>query len=193
MENSKSCQSFCGETTKMHCNVCLLGWCCTLSVCLKCAFSWLCTCLWWFRASDKKRNLAQQKAEAQRRLYGHGSTKKLSAASSDWEKQRHTLERRREELVRHKHIIKPLHLVSTLLFITKRFAKQSCASHFIQFHIFPPVIFRVKPQFSLLATDQLQWSIWDAKHLYKVVHLDCGQGSWVQNSFIFPPRLSKPV
>uniref|UniRef100_A0A669EEC4 Tubulin tyrosine ligase-like family, member 7 n=1 Tax=Oreochromis niloticus TaxID=8128 RepID=A0A669EEC4_ORENI len=52
------------------------------------------------RASDKKRNLAQQKAEAQRRLYGHGSMKKLSAASSDWEKQRHTLERRREELVR---------------------------------------------------------------------------------------------
>ncbi|XP_078141765.1 tubulin polyglutamylase TTLL7 [Centroberyx gerrardi] len=50
------------------------------------------------RASDKKRNLAQQKAEAQRRLYGHGSMKKLSAASSDWEKQRHTLERRKEEL-----------------------------------------------------------------------------------------------
>ncbi|XP_061594375.1 tubulin polyglutamylase TTLL7 [Cololabis saira] len=50
------------------------------------------------RASDKKRNLAQQKAEAQRRLYGHGSMKKLPAASSDWEKQRHTLERRREEL-----------------------------------------------------------------------------------------------
>ncbi|XP_008326976.1 tubulin polyglutamylase TTLL7 isoform X2 [Cynoglossus semilaevis] len=50
------------------------------------------------RASDKKRNLAQQKAEAQRRLYGHGSMKKLSATSSDWEKQRHTLERRREEL-----------------------------------------------------------------------------------------------
>ncbi|XP_017269001.1 tubulin polyglutamylase TTLL7 isoform X2 [Kryptolebias marmoratus] len=50
------------------------------------------------RASDKKRNLAQQKAEAQRRLYGHGSMKKLSASSSDWEKQRHTLERRREEL-----------------------------------------------------------------------------------------------
>ncbi|XP_032381739.1 tubulin polyglutamylase TTLL7 isoform X4 [Etheostoma spectabile] len=50
------------------------------------------------RASDKKRNLAQQKAEAQRRLYGHGSMKKLSSASSDWEKQRHTLERRREEL-----------------------------------------------------------------------------------------------
>lgn len=57
--------------------------------------------LFWSRASDKKRNLAQQKAEAQRRLYGHGSMKKLSAASSDWEKQRHTLERRREELVRH--------------------------------------------------------------------------------------------
>lgn len=52
-----------------------------------------------FRASDKKRNLAQQKAEAQRRLYGHGSMKKLSASSSDWEKQRHSLERRREELV----------------------------------------------------------------------------------------------
>uniref|UniRef100_A0A8D2ZJU1 Tubulin tyrosine ligase-like family, member 7 n=1 Tax=Scophthalmus maximus TaxID=52904 RepID=A0A8D2ZJU1_SCOMX len=50
------------------------------------------------RASDKKRNLAQQKAEAQRRLYGHSSMKKLSATSSDWEKQRHTLERRREEL-----------------------------------------------------------------------------------------------
>ncbi|XP_046892762.1 tubulin polyglutamylase TTLL7 isoform X1 [Hypomesus transpacificus] len=50
------------------------------------------------RASDKKRNLAQQKAEAQRRLYGKGSMKKLSAASSDWEKQRHTLERRKEEL-----------------------------------------------------------------------------------------------
>ncbi|XP_029684453.1 tubulin polyglutamylase TTLL7 isoform X1 [Takifugu rubripes] len=50
------------------------------------------------RASDKKRNLAQQKAEAQRRLYGHGSVKKLSASSSDREKQRHTLERRREEL-----------------------------------------------------------------------------------------------
>lgn len=55
---------------------------------------------YWPRASDKKRNLAQQKAEAQRRLYGHGSMKKLPAASSDWEKQRHTLERRREELVR---------------------------------------------------------------------------------------------
>ncbi|XP_047231149.1 tubulin polyglutamylase TTLL7 isoform X3 [Girardinichthys multiradiatus] len=50
------------------------------------------------RASDKKRNLAQEKAEAQRRLYGHGSMKKLSAASSNWEKQRHTLERRKEEL-----------------------------------------------------------------------------------------------
>uniref|UniRef100_A0A8C9VFH2 Tubulin tyrosine ligase-like family, member 7 n=1 Tax=Scleropages formosus TaxID=113540 RepID=A0A8C9VFH2_SCLFO len=50
------------------------------------------------RGSDKKRNLAQQKAEAQRRLYGQGSMKKLSAASSEWEKQRHTLERRKEEL-----------------------------------------------------------------------------------------------
>ncbi|KAK7119717.1 hypothetical protein R3I94_021522 [Phoxinus phoxinus] len=50
------------------------------------------------RASDKRRNLAQQKAEAQRRLYGQGSTRKLTAGSSDWEKQRHLLERRREEL-----------------------------------------------------------------------------------------------
>ncbi|KAG9350889.1 hypothetical protein JZ751_024778 [Albula glossodonta] len=50
------------------------------------------------RASDKRRNLAQQKAEAQRRLYGQGSMKKLSAGSSEWEKQRHTLERRKEEL-----------------------------------------------------------------------------------------------
>ncbi|XP_071983578.1 tubulin polyglutamylase TTLL7 isoform X5 [Engystomops pustulosus] len=50
------------------------------------------------RASDKKKNLAKQKAEAQKRLYGQGSMKRLSPGSSDWEKQRHTLERRREEL-----------------------------------------------------------------------------------------------
>ncbi|MBN3289630.1 TTLL7 polyglutamylase, partial [Polypterus senegalus] len=50
------------------------------------------------RSSDKKRNLAQQKAEAQKRLYGQGSMKRLSAGSSEWEKQRHTLERRKEEL-----------------------------------------------------------------------------------------------
>ncbi|KAG7249985.1 hypothetical protein CRUP_006604, partial [Coryphaenoides rupestris] len=50
------------------------------------------------RASDKKHNLAQQKAEAQRRLYGHGRVKKPSAAASDREKQRQTLDRRREEL-----------------------------------------------------------------------------------------------
>ncbi|XP_051529220.1 tubulin polyglutamylase TTLL7 isoform X2 [Myxocyprinus asiaticus] len=50
------------------------------------------------RASDKRRNLAQQKAEAQRRLYGQGSMRKLTAGSSDWEKQRHLLERRKEEL-----------------------------------------------------------------------------------------------
>uniref|UniRef100_A0A8B9JYR5 Tubulin tyrosine ligase-like family, member 7 n=1 Tax=Astyanax mexicanus TaxID=7994 RepID=A0A8B9JYR5_ASTMX len=50
------------------------------------------------RASDKRRNLAQQKAEAQRRLYGQGTMKKLSAGSSEWEKQRLTLERRKEEL-----------------------------------------------------------------------------------------------
>ncbi|XP_068095246.1 tubulin polyglutamylase TTLL7 isoform X1 [Hyperolius riggenbachi] len=50
------------------------------------------------RASDKKKNLARQKAEAQKRLYGQGSMKRLSPGSSDWEKQRHTLERRKEEL-----------------------------------------------------------------------------------------------
>ncbi|XP_071606630.1 tubulin polyglutamylase TTLL7 isoform X1 [Heliangelus exortis] len=50
------------------------------------------------RTSDKRRNLAQQKAEAQKRLYGQGSMKKLLPGSSEWEKQRHTLERRKEEL-----------------------------------------------------------------------------------------------
>nr|XP_009943256.1 PREDICTED: tubulin polyglutamylase TTLL7 [Opisthocomus hoazin] len=50
------------------------------------------------RTSDKRRNLAQQKAEAQKRLYGQGSMKKLLPGSSDCEKQRHTLERRKEEL-----------------------------------------------------------------------------------------------
>ncbi|XP_025913425.1 tubulin polyglutamylase TTLL7 [Apteryx rowi] len=50
------------------------------------------------RTSDKRRNLAQQKAEAQKRLYGQGSMKRLLPGSSDWEKQRHTLERRKEEL-----------------------------------------------------------------------------------------------
>uniref|UniRef100_A0AAR2JKT8 Tubulin tyrosine ligase-like family, member 7 n=1 Tax=Pygocentrus nattereri TaxID=42514 RepID=A0AAR2JKT8_PYGNA len=51
-----------------------------------------------YKRNDKRRNLAQQKAEAQRRLYGQGSMKKLSAGSSEWEKQRLTLERRKEEL-----------------------------------------------------------------------------------------------
>ncbi|XP_067845745.1 tubulin polyglutamylase TTLL7 [Heptranchias perlo] len=50
------------------------------------------------RTSDKRRNLVQQKAEAQKRLYGQGSLKRLSAGSSEWEKQRHSLGRRREEL-----------------------------------------------------------------------------------------------
>ncbi|XP_041063777.1 tubulin polyglutamylase TTLL7 [Carcharodon carcharias] len=50
------------------------------------------------RTSDRRKNLVQQKAEAQRRLYGQGSVKRLSAGSSEWEKQRHSLERRREEL-----------------------------------------------------------------------------------------------
>ncbi|GCC38160.1 hypothetical protein chiPu_0016672, partial [Chiloscyllium punctatum] len=50
------------------------------------------------RTSDRRKNLVQQKAEAQRRLYGQGSVKRLSAGSSEWERQRHSLERRREEL-----------------------------------------------------------------------------------------------
>ncbi|NXO73811.1 TTLL7 polyglutamylase, partial [Phainopepla nitens] len=50
------------------------------------------------RTSDKRKNLAQQKAEAQKRLYGQGPVKKLLPGSSDWEKQRHTLERRKQEL-----------------------------------------------------------------------------------------------
>ncbi|XP_039176949.1 tubulin polyglutamylase TTLL7 [Crotalus tigris] len=50
------------------------------------------------RTSDKRKNLAKQKAEAQKRLYGQGSMKRLSPISSDWEKQRRSLERRREEL-----------------------------------------------------------------------------------------------
>ncbi|XP_044288360.1 tubulin polyglutamylase TTLL7 isoform X4 [Varanus komodoensis] len=50
------------------------------------------------RPSDKRKNLAKQKAEAQKRLYGQGSMKRLSPVSSDWEKQRRSLERRREEL-----------------------------------------------------------------------------------------------
>ncbi|XP_066479776.1 tubulin polyglutamylase TTLL7 isoform X2 [Tiliqua scincoides] len=50
------------------------------------------------RTSDKRKNLARQKAEAQKRLYGQGSMKRLSPVSSDWERQRRSLERRREEL-----------------------------------------------------------------------------------------------
>ncbi|KAM6458589.1 tubulin polyglutamylase TTLL7 isoform 1-T3 [Liasis olivaceus] len=50
------------------------------------------------RTSDKRKNLAKQKAEAQKRLYGQGSMKRPSPVSSDWEKQRRSLERRREEL-----------------------------------------------------------------------------------------------
>ncbi|XP_020138253.1 tubulin polyglutamylase TTLL7 isoform X2 [Microcebus murinus] len=50
------------------------------------------------RASDKRKNLAKQKAEAQRRLYGQNSIKRLLPGSSDWEQQRHQLERRKEEL-----------------------------------------------------------------------------------------------
>ncbi|XP_029804356.1 tubulin polyglutamylase TTLL7 isoform X3 [Suricata suricatta] len=50
------------------------------------------------RTSDKRRNLAKQKAEAQRRLYGQNSIKRLLPGSSDWDQQRHQLERRKEEL-----------------------------------------------------------------------------------------------
>ncbi|XP_049735577.1 tubulin polyglutamylase TTLL7 isoform X2 [Elephas maximus indicus] len=50
------------------------------------------------RTSDKRRNLAKQKAEAQKRLYGQSSIKRLLPGSSDWEQQRHQLERRKEEL-----------------------------------------------------------------------------------------------
>uniref|UniRef100_A0AAR2L168 Tubulin tyrosine ligase-like family, member 7 n=1 Tax=Pygocentrus nattereri TaxID=42514 RepID=A0AAR2L168_PYGNA len=59
---------------------------------------WLLELLIYKRKIVCRRNLAQQKAEAQRRLYGQGSMKKLSAGSSEWEKQRLTLERRKEEL-----------------------------------------------------------------------------------------------
>lgn len=57
------------------------------------------SCVLYFRTSDKRRNLAKQKAEAQRRLYGQNSIKRLLPGSSDWEQQRHQLERRKEELV----------------------------------------------------------------------------------------------
>ncbi|XP_045147986.1 tubulin polyglutamylase TTLL7 [Echinops telfairi] len=50
------------------------------------------------RTSDKRRNLAKQKAEAQRRLYGQTSLRRLLPGSSDWEQQRHQLVRRKEEL-----------------------------------------------------------------------------------------------
>ncbi|XP_053448102.1 tubulin polyglutamylase TTLL7 isoform X3 [Nycticebus coucang] len=50
------------------------------------------------RTSDKRRNLAKQKAEAQRRLYGQNSVKRPLPGSSDWEQQRHQLEKRKEEL-----------------------------------------------------------------------------------------------
>ncbi|KAF0877575.1 TTLL7 polyglutamylase, partial [Crocuta crocuta] len=50
------------------------------------------------RTSDKRRNLAKQKAEAQKRLYGQNSIKRLLPGSSDWDQQRHQLERRKEEL-----------------------------------------------------------------------------------------------
>lgn len=51
------------------------------------------------RTSDKRKNLAKQKAEAQRRLYGQNSIKRPLPGSSDWEQQRHQLEKRKEELV----------------------------------------------------------------------------------------------
>lgn len=57
------------------------------------------SCVLHFRTSDKRKNLAKQKAEAQRRLYGQNPVRRLSPGSSDWEQQRHQLERRKEELV----------------------------------------------------------------------------------------------
>lgn len=151
-----------------------------------------CLAFRWSRASDKKRNLAQQKAEAQRRLYGHGSMKKLSAASSDWEKQRHTLERRREELVRTSRKKekaggeqKSIHL--KLFF---KFTNTGLYIHSFT-HTVPP---QVQPQLSkALAGIKLQGSICDAKHLYKAVLLNCGRGSWERYSFISPPGHSKPA
>nr|XP_048309571.1 tubulin polyglutamylase TTLL7 isoform X1 [Myodes glareolus]XP_048309572.1 tubulin polyglutamylase TTLL7 isoform X1 [Myodes glareolus]XP_048309573.1 tubulin polyglutamylase TTLL7 isoform X1 [Myodes glareolus]XP_048309574.1 tubulin polyglutamylase TTLL7 isoform X1 [Myodes glareolus] len=50
------------------------------------------------RTSDKRKNMAKQKAEAQKRLYGQNPIRRLSPGSSDWEQQRHQLERRKEEL-----------------------------------------------------------------------------------------------
>ncbi|CAO2600403.1 Tubulin polyglutamylase TTLL7 [Lemmus lemmus] len=50
------------------------------------------------RTSDKRKNLAKQKAEAQKRLYGQNAIRRVSQGSSDWEQQRHQLERRKEEL-----------------------------------------------------------------------------------------------
>ncbi|XP_055470345.1 tubulin polyglutamylase TTLL7 isoform X2 [Psammomys obesus] len=50
------------------------------------------------RTSDKRKNMAKQKAEAQRRLYGQNTIRRPSPGSSDWEQQRHQLERRKEEL-----------------------------------------------------------------------------------------------
>jgi hypothetical protein len=64
-----------------------------------CLNSGIWACISYFRTSDKRKNLAKQKAEAQRRLYGHSSIRRLLPGSSDWEQQRHQLERRKEELV----------------------------------------------------------------------------------------------
>ncbi|XP_069795454.1 tubulin polyglutamylase TTLL7 isoform X2 [Narcine bancroftii] len=50
------------------------------------------------RTSDRRKNLVQQKAEAQRRLYGQGTGRRLSPGSSEWEKKHHSLQKRREEL-----------------------------------------------------------------------------------------------
>jgi len=52
----------------------------------------------WRRARDKKKNMADEKAQAQRRLLR--STKRHGTDKSEHQKQKDMLERRKEELVR---------------------------------------------------------------------------------------------
>jgi len=50
-----------------------------------------------FRARDKKKNIADEKAQAQRRLLR--STKRNGAEKTEHQRQKEMLERRKEELV----------------------------------------------------------------------------------------------
>jgi len=57
-------------------------------------------CGWWlcgFRARDKKKNIADEKAQSQRRLLR--ATKRHEAEKTERQKQKEMLERRKEELV----------------------------------------------------------------------------------------------